>query len=118
MRRLESVFLDARFALRGLRRSPGFAAVAILTLALGIGANAAIFAIVNALLLRALPVASPDRLALVSTARALERGFSGGWTYAMWDQIRLQRDLFADAAAWSVFPQPLDLARGGERQPA
>ena len=60
--RLDSIWRDVRHAFRGLRRSPGFAAVAILTLALGIGVNTAIFSVVNSLLLRALPVAAPETL--------------------------------------------------------
>ena len=58
---------DVRFALRWLRRSPGFALVAIGSLALGIGFNAALFTIVDALLFRPLPVERPDRLADVFT---------------------------------------------------
>src|SRR3954463_295596 len=56
---------DFRFALRGLRRSPLFATVAILSLALGIGANTAIFTLVDQILLRKLPVAAPDQLVML-----------------------------------------------------
>lgn len=68
---LEIVFQDVRFALRLLRRSPGFSVVAIACLALGIGANAAIFSVMDALMLRRLPVAHPEQLMLFGEGHAI-----------------------------------------------
>ena len=116
--RLESIWQDVRHAVRGLRRAPGFAAVAVLTLALGIGVNTALFSVVNGLLLRALPVRAPQQLVMLSTRHSIDEGYPAGWNYAIWDQIRHREDNFDGAVAWTVFTQRLDLAQGGERQPA
>ena len=78
---------DLRLAFRALRATPIVTAVAILSLALGIGANTAIFSIVNSLLLRTLPVANPQRLATVSTSasptvREYRQPVTGPWPRA------------------------------------
>src|SRR4029079_16931399 len=62
---------DLRFAARMLRKNPGFAAVAILTLAVGIGANTAIFSIVDALLIRRLPIPAPDEMSYLTRTTPL-----------------------------------------------
>ena len=116
--RLENVWRDVRFAVRGLRRFPGFAAVAILTLALGIGANSAVFSVVNGLLLRALPVTAPERLAMISTQHSVNEGYGAGWSFAMWDQFHQRAQLFDGAIAWTYLPQRFDLADTGESEPA
>src|SRR6202047_5462632 len=71
-------FRDLNYALRTLRRSPGFTAVAVLTLALGIGANTAIFTLLDQVLLRLLPVKDPKSLVLL-TMRGKHYGSNWGW---------------------------------------
>ena len=111
----DTVWQDVRLALRLIRRSPGFAATIILTLALGIGANAAIFGVVNSLLLRPLPVAEPHRLVTISSDAAIARGAAGvGWSLAMWEALQPHVSLFDGAIAWT--PARFDLAQSGERQ--
>jgi len=71
---LETTFQDLRYAVRGMRKSPAFAITAILSLALAIGANTAIYSIVDAALLRPLPVPDPDRLFMLATPEVLGPG--------------------------------------------
>ena len=115
-RSLESVSHDVGLALRMLRRSPGFTATVALTLALGIGANAGIFGVINSLLLRPLPVADPYRLVTISSDAAIGRGQAGvPWSFAMWEALQPYASLFDGAFAWT--PARFDLAERGERQP-
>jgi hypothetical protein len=91
--------------------------VAILSLALGIGANTAIFSLVNSLLLRTLPVAEPERLVTLSTDEARTRGNTAAWTYGIWDEMRARAaQTFDGAVAWSDERLNLSTA-GGEMQP-
>lgn len=95
---------DLRFALRTLRKSPAFAVTAILTLALGIGANTAIFQLLDAVRLRSLPVADPASLVKVQIKGGIH---DFGWTAndtalstALWEQIRKQQQAFSGFFAW------------------
>ncbi len=98
---------DIRFAVRGLRKSPGFALVAIGTVALGIGANTALFSIFSSLILRPLPVRDPGSLALLT---------NGSWSYPIWQEIRAREtELFDGAFAWSN--QRFDLSSSGQTDP-
>src|SRR5688500_5071333 len=83
---VETFAQDTRFALRGLRRNPAFAATAILTLALGIGTNTAIFSLIDALMLRPLPVANPHELVRLKTIGP--RGTDDNFSYLAFQQFR------------------------------
>jgi predicted permease len=107
MRVLDSLQQDVRAAVRGLRKSAGFSAVVIGTLALGIGANTSLFSIFNSLIMRPLPVRDPGSLALLT---------SGSWSYPVWQQIEARStDLFDGAFAWSR--ESFDLVQDGRVVP-
>src|SRR5262245_54925409 len=84
--RLELIMEDVRYALRQLRKAPAFAAAAIITLALGIGAAAAMFGLIQGVLLSPPPYASPDRLVLVSPRRIDGRPYTQGTWFAQFTQ--------------------------------
>src|ERR1700722_17968872 len=113
----ENLLQDARHGLRLLLLNPGFAIVAILSLALGIGANTAIFQLLDAVRLRAIPVQHPEQLAIVKIGNfdSASGSFSSRYSHAtnpQWEQIRAQQQGFSGIFAWS--PEQINLARGGE----
>ncbi|MGC1605683.1 MAG: ABC transporter permease [Candidatus Acidiferrum sp.] len=95
---IETVLQDVRFAFRTLRKNPGFTAVAVLTLALGIGANTAIFSVVYAVLLKPLPYAQPDQLFNVFQAQPQEGIPIDGWSYPNFKELREQNHVFTELA--------------------
>ena len=109
---MKALLQDARYALRTFRKAPGFTAVVILTLAVGIGANTAIFSIVDGVLLRALPFAQPERLVkLVSHARA-EGVHDFGTSAPELRDLQSRSDIFESVSA--VWPVSADVT-GGSR---
>jgi predicted permease len=89
---------NLRYALRGMRRNPGFTAIAVTSLALGIGANTAIFSLLNALLLRDLPVRQPERLVELSVVR---RGDKIPFSFPMFREIERGQRVFSGLIGWS-----------------
>jgi putative ABC transport system permease protein len=108
---------DIRLAFRALRATPVVSLIAILSLALGIGANTAIFSLVDSVILRALPVKEPGQLVMLSDEPGAKvantRGITS-WTNPIWEQVRAPRDMFDSVFAWST--SRFNLAAGGETQ--
>lgn len=99
---MDSLLADLRLALRTLARSPGFAAVAILTLAIGIGANSVIFSVVNAALWRSLPYDEPERLCSLEEVNVAQGQAGFGVSYPNFTDWRDQNDVFQQVAATRV----------------
>ena len=98
---LDQIRQDVGFAMRQLRRNPGFACLAVLTLALGIGANTAIFSAVEAVVRRPLPFEDPDRLVMISKIDVDQGSRTPQLSYPDFADIRQQNEVFEDAgAAW------------------
>lgn len=100
---MRQLWQNLRYSLRGLRKNPGFTAIAVLSLALGIGANVAIFTLINALVLRDLPVPHPDRLVELSLVR---NGDKIPFSYPMFRELDRGQRVFSGLVGWSesMFP--------------
>ncbi|MBV9155457.1 MAG: ABC transporter permease, partial [Acidobacteriaceae bacterium] len=109
---LEQFWQDVRHAGRSLRKSPGFAIVAIVLLAFGIGVNTAIFTLVNAILLKRLPIPEADRV--VQFEARMKPFTSDGFSYPQFHELQRQTSIFSDAAAFSGNRAVLD--SGGDSQ--
>jgi len=115
---MDTLLHDLRYGLRILRRNPTFAVVAILALALGTGANAAIFQLVNALRLRSLPVEKPNELVSIGIDQhgkgRVGRGYGGRsiFTEPLWQELHSQQQAFSSLFAWGN--GVWDLSGGGE----
>src|SRR5579859_3302883 len=100
---LETLLQDVRYAARMLCKSPGFTAVAVLTLALGIGANTAIFSLVDCLLVRPLPIDHPEQAAFLISSWNGSRS-NTGFSYPDFQEIRKQTaSIFSDLSAFRMF---------------
>jgi putative ABC transport system permease protein len=120
MRTFDSLWQDIRFGARQLRLNPGFAAVAIASLALGVGANTAIFQLLDAVRLRSLPVSHPEELLEVKIAKdphCCSGNFTArrsNLTNPQWEYLREHQQAFSSVMAWS--DHRFNLAGGGEAQ--
>ena len=114
---MDAIFTDLRFGLRQLRLNPLFTAVAVLSLALGIGANTAIFQLIDSIRLRSLSVGNPQELAYIDFMKDSKRmGWwstrSANFTSAQWDSLQTHQQAFSGLVAWSA--KGFNLAQGGQ----
>jgi hypothetical protein len=97
---LQSIFSDCRFALRQLRKSPAVTATVVLTLALGIGVNTAMFSLLNGWLLRPLPLSAPEQITVLASEQ--KEGSNGNFSYLDFLDFQKQSDDFSDLFAYAV----------------
>lgn len=115
---METLIKDIRYAIRGVFRQPGFSAVVIMTLILGIGVNTAIFSVTDKLLIRSLPVKDPHRLVLLNSVSVSPYFVSNAFSYPTFKDYRDQNQWFSGLIAFSRTRLELQTAGQIERVPA
>jgi predicted permease len=109
---------DIRHSIRLLFKYPGFTAIVVITLALGIGANTAIFSVTDKLLLRSLPVSDPDQLVLITSVSVSPHFVSNSFSYPEFNDYRTQNNVFDGMLAFNRTELELTRSTGTERIPA
>ncbi len=110
---MDTLFKDIRYAIRSLAKHPGFAAIAVITLALGIGANTAIFSLVNTVLLRPLPVPQPEQI--VSVALRGKSDSILAFSYPNYKDFRDRNQVLSGLLAYRFVPMSLSRDGSNER---
>lgn len=119
LHQVDSLLQDSRYALRVLRRSPAFTLAVVLTLAVGIGANTAIFSLMDAVLWQTLPVKNPKQLVLFGTADGnfggnfAQLGAWGAYSFPLYQQFRKENAYFDDLCAFQSYTSRLNVRVGG-----
>jgi predicted permease len=120
---IESILADVRYGFRQLRNAPGFTLVCVLTLALGIGANTAIFTLLHAVMLKSLPVSNPQQLYRLGDDQykcCVYGGLQDSWgifSYSLYQQLRDQASSFEELAAFQASTTRISVRRNGVSRP-
>jgi len=131
---VESILQDIRYGFRTLRKSPGFTAVALLTLAIGIGANTAVFSLINSIMLRTLPIRDPERLVQLNWSSPGEAAFQGSYnfggciddprtsgdagctfSYPVFERMKTHQDVFSGVFAFAPIPSTVNFSGHSNR---
>src|SRR5262245_22955466 len=99
---MQTLWQDLRYGARTLMKRPGFTLIAVVTLALGIGANTAIFSVVHTVLLKPLPFAAPERLMAVGSTQTTDRSVFGTLSYPDFADFKLKNQVFERLAAYQT----------------